>query len=56
MIELGDIVRIKQKLFKHLNGKLGIVVVNGTWSRDVLVFDTGREYRFSLEELEKITK
>jgi hypothetical protein len=56
MIELGDIVRIKQQYAEHLNGKLGIVVVKGTWSRDVRVFDTGREYRFSLEELEKITK
>ena len=56
MIELGDIVRIKQKHAIHLNGKLGIVVIKGTWSRDVRVFDTGREYRFSLEELEKITK
>ena len=56
MIELGDIVRIKQSYFRNINGKLGIVVIKGTWSRDVRVFDTGREYRFSLEELEKITK
>lgn len=56
-MNVGDIVRIKRAPDRYLEGKLGIVV--GQWfrrSRDVRVFDTGREYRFPLEELEKITK
>lgn len=55
-MNVGDIVRIKRAPDRYLEGKLGIVVIKGTWSRDVRVFDTGREYRFPLEDLEKITK
>ena len=54
-MNVGDIVRIKRAPDRYLEGKLGFVVTKGTWSRDVRVFDTGREYRFPLEELEKIT-
>jgi len=58
MIEIGDIVRLGETFAqgKQLCGKLGIVVVKGTWSRDVRLLDTGREYRLLLEELELITK
>lgn len=55
MIKLGDLVRViaDQSSFY---GKMGIVVIQGTWSRDVHLFDHDHEYRFPVEHLEKITK
>ncbi len=58
MIEIGDLVRIKESYSSpvHPNyiGKLGIVVVKGTWSADVHILDTRGEPRIHLDNLEKL--
>ena len=59
MIEVGDLVRIKKTdgnphpPSKYI-GKLAIVVVKGTWSRDVHIIDTGNKPRIHLDNLEKL--
>jgi len=59
MIEVGDLVRIKNDNRRphppsNYIGKLAIVVVKGTWSRDVHIIDTGNEPRIHLDNLEKL--
>ena len=57
MIEVGDLVRIKKSAHQpppNYIGKLAIVVVKGTWSRDVHIIDTGSESRIHLDNLEKL--
>jgi hypothetical protein len=58
MIEVGDLVRIKETPSQHILtkyiGKLAIVVVKGTWSRDVHIIDTGSKPRIHLDNLEKL--
>ena len=58
MIEVGDLVRIKESANQHILteyiGKLAIVVVKGTWSRDVHIIDTGNKPRIHLDNLEKL--
>ena len=58
MIEVGDLVRIKETPNQHILtnyiGKLAIVVVKGTWSRDVHIIDTGNKPRIHLDNLEKL--
>ena len=58
MIEVGDLVRIKETPSQHILtnyiGKLAIVVVKGTWSRDVHIIDTGNKPRIHLDNLEKL--
>ena len=58
MIQVGDLVRIKIPPCntRHPNyiGKLAIVVVKGTWSRDVHIIDTGNKPRIHLDNLEKL--
>jgi len=58
MIEIGDLVRIKETPNQHILtkyiGKLAIVVVKGTWSRDVHIIDTGNKPRIHLDNLEKL--
>jgi hypothetical protein len=58
MIQVGDLVRIKESANQHILteyiGKLGIVVVKGTWSADVHILDTRGEPRIHLDNLEKL--
>ena len=54
MIEVGDLVRIKQSTNIVLVGKMGIVVHKGTWSRDVHIIDYGYETRIDVEKLERL--
>ncbi len=58
MIEIGDLVIIKESANQHIVtqyiGKLGIVVVKGTWSADIHILDTGSEPRIHLDNLEKL--
>ena len=59
MIEVGDLVRIKNDNRRphppsNYIGKLAIVVVKGTWSRDVHIIDTGDKPRIHLVDLEKL--
>jgi hypothetical protein len=58
MILVGDLVRIKESANQHILteyiGKLGIIVVKGTWSADVHIVGTGSEPRIHLDNLEKL--
>ena len=54
MIEVGDLVRIKQSTNIVLVGKMGIVVHKGTWSRDIHFIDYGYETRIDVEKLERL--
>jgi len=56
MIKIGDIVRVKESHQTIWRGKLGIVVVKGTWSADISIIGTnsGLEPRIALEHLEVI--
>jgi len=54
MIEVGDLVRIKQSDTRKLIGKLAVVVHKGTWSVDIHIIDNGWERRYALEKLEKL--
>ena len=58
MIQVGDLVRIKESANQHILtkyiGKLGIVVVKGTWSADVHILDTRGDPRIHLDNLEKL--
>ena len=56
MIEVGDLVRIKQSTNIVLVDKMGIVVHKGTWSADVHIVDSNSNWepRLPLENLEKL--
>ena len=54
MIEVGDLVRIKQSANTNLVGKLAVVVHKGTWSRDIHIIYYGCETRIAVEKLEKL--
>ena len=54
MIEVGDLVRIKQSTNIVLVGKMGIVAHKGTWSRDIHIIDYGYETRIDVEKLERL--
>ena len=58
MIEVGDLVRIKKAdgypSTSNYNAKLAIVIVKGTWSRDVHIIDTGSKPRIHVDNLEKL--
>ena len=54
MIEVGDLVRIKQSTNIVLVGKMGIVVHKGTWSRDIHIIDYVYETRIDVEKLERL--
>ena len=54
MIEVGDLVRIKQSTNIVLVGKIAIVVHKGTWSRDIHIIDYGYETRIDVEKLERL--
>ncbi len=54
MIEVGDLVKIKQSTNLNLVGKVGVVLHKGTWSRDVYIIDYGYETRIGFEKLEKL--
>tara|TARA_Y100001972_G_scaffold122831_1_gene169080 strand:+ start:722 stop:886 length:165 start_codon:yes stop_codon:yes gene_type:complete len=54
MIEVGDLVKIKESSYTPLVGKVGIVLYKGTWSRDVYVIECGYETRIGFEKLEKL--
>ena len=54
MIEVGDLVRIKQSRTPNLIGKLAIVVVKGTWSADIWIIDNGCEQRYDKRKLERL--
>ena len=57
-MQVGDLVRIKKPSTpnkKYLD-KLGVVMINGTWSADVYVFGSNSNWwpRFAKEKLEVI--
>ena len=57
MIQLGDLVRIKDSAFRNNScyvGKMAIVVNVGTWSCDVRIFDDGRTLRYGKEDITKL--
>ena len=63
MIKIGDLVRIKESdlgfytsINRELIGKLGIIVVKGTWSMDISIVgdNSGWEPRIAIEHLEVI--
>ena len=58
MIEVGDLVRIKESANQHILteyiGKLAIVIAKVTWIADIHIFDTGNEPRIHLDNLEKL--
>ena len=54
MIEIGDLVMIKQSDTRKLIGKTAIVVNKGTWSVDIHIIDNGWERRYALEKLERL--
>jgi len=51
----GDLVRIKMKNSDFTN-KLGIIIVNGTWSVDVYIIENGRTPRIAKERCEVISE
>ncbi len=51
-MQVGDIVRIKD----HYMGKLGIIVVCGTWSVDVRIFKNGLCPRIAKEHCEVVSE
>ncbi len=54
-MKVGDLVRIKDPLFA-LRGKIGIIVVCGTWSVDVRIFESGFCPRIDKEDCEVISE
>jgi len=57
MIQVGDLVRIKDSAFRYNScyvGKMAIVVNVGTWSCDVRIFDDGRTLRYGKENITKL--
>jgi len=58
-MKVGDLVRIKDcKQFGYAStiGKLGIIVVCGTWSVDVRIFENGLCPRIAKENCEVISE
>jgi hypothetical protein len=55
-MQVGTLVKIKQSTCIPHVGKWAIVVHEGTWSRDVYIFDFGYETRIAVEKLEAICK
>ena len=58
-MKVGDLVRIKdckQIGYASVIGKIGIVVVRGTWSVDVRVFENGLCPRIHKEDCEVISE
>ena len=58
-MKVGDLVRIKdcrQIGYASVIGKLGIVVVCGTWSVDVRIFEDGLCPRIAKEDCEVISE
>ena len=55
-MKVGDLVRIKHAGYATAIGKVGIVVVNGTWSVDVRIFENGLCPRIAKEDCEVISE
>ena len=58
-MKVGDLVRIKDPQlgwYPNAIGKIGIVVVCGTWSVDVRIFENGLCPRIDKEDLEVISE
>lgn len=53
-MQVGDIVRIKDH-WTYM-GKLGIIVVCGTWSVDVRIFENGLCPRIAKEDCEVVSE
>jgi hypothetical protein len=54
-MKVGDLVRIKMKN-SDFTDKLGIIIVNGTWSIDVYIIENGRTPRIAKERCEVISE
>ncbi len=58
-MKVGDLIRIKNSEFLYGNaefiGKIGIIVVCGTWSVDVRIFENGLCPRIAKEDCEVIS-
>jgi len=54
MIQIGDLVIIRQSDTRDLIGKTAVVVHKGTWSADIHIIDNGWERRYALEKLERL--
>ena len=54
-MKVGNLVRIKMK-HSDFTDKLGIIVVNGTWSVDVHIIENGRVPRIAKEHCEVISE
>ena len=56
----GDLVRVKKPSTpdKKYLGKLGVVMINGTWSADVYIFGSNSKWypRFAKDKLEVISE
>jgi len=60
-MKLGDLVRIKDNMSRSVCGsynidKIGIVIVCGTWSVDVHIFENGWRGRFAKEDIEVMSE
>ena len=58
-MKVGDLIRIKNVnaiLHADAIGKIGIVVVCGTWSVDIRVLDNGANPRIAKEDCEMISE
>ena len=55
-MKVGDLIRIKDPLYANVIGKIGIVVVCGTWSVDVRIFESGFCPRIDKEDCEVISE
>ena len=65
-MKVGDLVRIKEDRRNHYSsewvrdpiiwGKLAIIVINGTWSVDVRIFENGSNHRIAKEDCEVISE
>lgn len=55
-MKVGDLVRIIRSKNPRELGKLGIVMVKGTWSVDIHIIDSNSNWqpRFAIEDLEVI--
>ena len=53
-MQVGDLVKIKMKN-SDFTDKLAIVVINGTWSVDVHIIESGRNPRIAKEDCEVIS-
>ena len=60
-MKVGDLVRIKkfpQNALLHADaiGKIGIVVICGTWGVDIRILDNGAKCRIAKEDCEVISE